>query len=287
MDQIEKPTLLRDNTHRTLRNLVGINAWFVQDAEKPNRFTLHADVSFSEERLGGDSPTQVIFRMSVRRCDIIFRPPAAAAFRIDSATVRSPRPLPLKHVSQRDHVATKAAGRGKLTLPWRGSAAEAELSHERTRETTTTSEQTVGPFREQWRRVDGYNAWSVDGKNLENGRLAGSVFDAHKEPRLTLIDGRSENARRNDEQKNMQPVAGISVRCLREDIDIYDIRFKDPDRQKLLETSKHKAEKLLAAREVLKEALLREGLSAGNLTSDPFAEMSICDVAITIADSGA
>jgi hypothetical protein len=133
--------------------------------------------------------------------------------------------------------------------------------------------------------VRGNHAWSVDGRELDNKRLAGPVFDAQNAPRLTIVDHRSEEVRIRDEANNLNPVAGVRIRCLREDIDIYDITYKDPERQKLFETGRHKKAKEVAAREVLKEALLREGLVAGDLENDPYAEMTICDVAITIIDS--
>jgi hypothetical protein len=116
--------------------------------------------------------------------------------------------------------------------------------------------------------------------------LAGPVFDAHAQPRLTLIDDRPEAAKARDKAQNIGPVAAIRVSCLREDIDIYDIRFKDPEQHKeWFETKAHKEAKLATAREILKVALLREGLTAGDLASDPYAEMTICDVAISIIDS--
>lgn len=276
-----------DNTHRSLQELVSINAWFVQDKEKPNRFTLHADVSFSEERLGGGAQTQIVFKLAVKRCDIIFSLPATAPFRVDASTVCSPRPLNPKSVIQTDTSKTKRHAGGTLGLAGTKPSVSGELSVslERQRDQVTQSEQSFGFYHELWKMVRGNHAWSVDGRELDNKRLAGPVFDAQNSPRLTIVDHRSDEVRARDEANNLNPVAGVKVRCLREDIDIYDIAYKDPDRQRLFETGKYKKAKEVAAREVLKEALLREGLVAGDLANDPYAEMTICDVAITIIDS--
>ena len=165
------------------------------------------------------------------------------------------------------------------------ASGELAASQEWQRDRVTQSEQTIGLYHELWKKVRGNHAWSVDGRDLDKGRLAGPVFDAKIAPRLTVVDERSENAQANDLAKNLNPVAGVKIRCLREDIDVYDIEYKDPNKQKLFQTKSYREVKLATAREVLKEAILREGLVAGDLVSDPYAEMTICDVSITIIDS--
>lgn len=278
-----------DNTHRTLQELVSVNAWFVQDQDRPNRFTLHADVSFNEERIGGESGTNVIFKLAVKRCDIIFAPPSFEPFQVDPASVRMPRPLDAKSILETATTTKKAEGRATLSLnpiAPAGSLAGG-LSYENEQTKTVSHHQESGMYREMWKRVKGNHAWSVSGRELEKGRLAGPVFDGKSEPRLTLIDGRSEQQRQTDQARNNHPVAGITVRCLREDIDIYDIKFMKPERQSLFQKSQGQEEKLLVAREVLKEALVREGLIAGDIAQNPFAEMTICDVAINIIDRSA
>lgn len=276
-----------DNTHRSLQELVSVNAWFAQDQDNPSRFTLHADVSFSEERLGGGAATQIMFKLSVKRCDIIFVLPSSAQFRVDASTVHSPKPLNPRSVIETDASKSHTGAKAKLTLSGIKSAVsgEASASYDSQRDRIIKSEQTVGLYHELWKKVRGNHAWSVDGRELEKKRLAGPVFDGANSPRLTIIDDRTDEAKAQDKSNNLDPVAEVKVRCLREDIDIYDIAYKDTERQMFFERSSHRKAKLLAAREVLKEALLREGLVAGDLASDPYAEMTICDVAITIIDS--
>ncbi|WP_340271389.1 hypothetical protein [Sulfitobacter pontiacus] len=276
-----------DNRHRTLQELVSVNAWFVQDKERPTRFTLHADVSFNEERLGGGEETNVIFKLAVKRCDIIFEPPSVDPFRVDPATVRMPQPLNPKSVLETSTTVKKAGGRATLRLNPLTPSGEisADVGYEKGNTTTVTSQQDAGMYREMWKKVRGNHAWSVSGKDLENGRLAGPVFDGKNDPRLTLLDGRPESQRARDFAQNNIPVAVVRVRCLREDIDIYDIQLTKPEKQSLFSKGKGQDEKMLVAREVLKEALLREGLVAGDISTNPYAEMTICDVAIKIIDS--
>lgn len=277
----------KDNSHRTLRDLVSVNAWFIQDTDDEDRFTLHAGVSFNEERLGGGS-SSVIFRLAVKRCEIIFVPPFGEPFRVDPSSVRMPRPLNPKSVLQTRKRKTRTAFGGVLTLNWTKptGSAKVEGSQESERETEEASSQTIGMYHELWKRVGSNHAWSVDGKDLDEGRLAGPVFDPQNEPRLTLIDRRSEVSKARDQAQKIEPIASIRVQCLREDIDIYDIRFTDDEQQRTFESKAHKAEKLLVAREVLKDALLREGLLAGDIATDPYAQMTICDVSIKIIEDG-
>ncbi|MFA8384582.1 MAG: hypothetical protein ACEPO2_03110 [Pelagibaca sp.] len=278
-----------DNTHRSLPELVSVNAWFKQDNEKPSCFTLHADVSFSETRLGGGPDTNITFKLAVKKCDIVFVLPATAPFRVDPSSVRTPRPLNPRSVYQKDSSKTHASARAKLSLDSTGlsGGGSAEAGHEMQREKTAESAQTESHYHELWKRVRGNHAWSVDGRDLNNKRLAGPVFNPHEEPRLTIIDERNDEGRIKDEATNMNPVASVQVRCLREDIDIFEITYKDSEKQSWFERSAFSKNKLAAAREVLKQAIVREGLVAGDLSNDPYAEVMICDVSITIVDRGA
>jgi len=214
----------KDNSHRSLQGLVSVNAWFSQYSEDDHRFTLHADVAFVEERLGGDSETKVVFRIAVKKCQIIFFPPDGAEFKIDPASVRSPRPLNPKAVSEKSTKVGKVGGKGGVAVASNSleiqAGAEAAGAVETFQE--ASSEQLHGMYNEIWKMVKGNHAWEVDGRELENNRLTGPVFDAHNEPRLTLVDWRTSEKRSKDLEDNIPPVATIKVSCLREDLDIYD-----------------------------------------------------------------
>lgn len=276
-----------DNTHRSLRELVSIDAWFVQDNEYPNRLTLHADVSFRDERISGGSDVEVIFQIAVKRCDIVFCPPRGPTFRVDPSSVAKPKPLNPKTVEYKSTKKASGGLGGTLGISPKGFSskvnvrAEASRSHESVEQGATTTSY----YNELWSKTrEGFHAWSVDGRDLENERLLGPVISGREAPRLTLIDSRSEEARRMDAERRLDPVSSIYVRCRREDLDVYNVRFKDEERQSWFVASKGKKEKEVAAREVIKLALFEEGLSAGDIVNDPYAEMRICDVAIPIID---
>jgi len=276
-----------DNTHRSLKSLVSVNAWFEQDESDPRRFALRARVSFREERLGGDAETKVTFKLSVKRCDMVFIPPNGPAFTVDPKSVKIPKPLNPKSVTMRGASETKGEGSGTLSLNPMNliAGAKAKISHGRERSEQAVSEQTIDWYHEAWSTMDGNHAWSVDGRDLNDRRLAGPAIDDTGEPRLVLIDKRSDEVRERDEDRQLPPMAAIKVSCLREDIDIYEISFKNPEDEKLAKSNReNKKKREMVAREVLKEALIREGLLFGEIVTDPYAEMTICDVAITVTD---
>jgi hypothetical protein len=89
-----------------------------------------------------------------------------------------------------------------------------------------------------------------------------------------------------DAERQLDPVSSIYIRCKREDLDVYNVRFKDEERQKWFNQSRSRREKEIAAREVIRLALFEEGLSAGDIVNDPYAEMRICDVTVPLIDQG-
>lgn len=276
------------NTHKTLRQIIAVNAWFVRREDNDRRYSLHASSAFDEERLGGGRESNVIFRVSIRRCEIVILPPIGSSFVIDPASVKGTKPRDNVAVQGNSSIKKSGGIRAGMGLTKGKFAPEFNASGAIERETakSVTSNQPTNPFNELSKRSkDGHFAWRVDGKLLDDGRLSGSLWDGNEGPQLlTLIDQRSSEARVKDTLRNLTPNARIEVLCLREDIDIYDIQFKDPDRQKSFLSSRANAEKRLAAEMYLKHVILEEGLVAGDL-ADPFSEMKICDVSIPVLDN--
>ena len=274
-----------DNTHRSLKRLVVVDAVFRRSKENASRYTLHADVIFNEERLGGGGEATIIFSIAVHRCEVVFIKPTLD-FRVDRNSVRRQKPMGPQEITrskQREHSIT---GRLKLALSPRptGDVGGGYEGSQKTAE-DTKSAHTKSIFNEQlFRSNDGHDAWRVDGKELKDGRLDGPVFDFETEPRLTLIDLRNEAQRLSDEKNEMHPLARIEVRCLRDDIDVFGIKFKDEEQQGLFSNRPGQKERMQIARGVIREALMEEGLSVGSLLDDPYAEMTICDVTIPVID---
>jgi hypothetical protein len=104
-----------------------------------------------------------------------------------------------------------------------------------------------------------------------NRVLEGRPWDVDAEPRMKINDARSEGSRR------IEPSIRVEVRCLREDLEIYDIRVLRERRFVSVIKDAFGRNKLAAAEAVIRTRLFREGLDVGDL-SDPFARMTLCSV---------
>lgn len=286
---MDLPDKQNHNTHRSLRQLVAVEAWFARSQENERRFTLHAGVTFDEERLGGGGDSAVTFKLSIKKCEFVFLPPSSGYFDVDPASVRSPKPQN-PHAVQTTQSTNKNLGLGgRVGLAGVNSdvSAHAEAGFGRESNTTVTSNQVVSAFHELSKRSrEGHRAWSIDGKSLPKERLWGSIWDAHEEPRLMIVDRRPSTVAQKDDEMGFPPISRIEIRCLRADIDIYDITFKNAADQAWFKTGSSQAAKLKAAEAFLRQAILGEGLLVGDL-SDRFSELTICDVTIPIHDQSA
>lgn len=274
------------NTHRSLRQLVAVEAWFSQSETEKNRYTLHASVSFDEERLGGGAGSNIIFKLSVKKCEVVYLAPSSGYFVVDPSTVRSPKPLNPHTIQTSNNSSSKMGGGLVLSLSNKTPAASGNLDASASRESTKTisSNQEVSAYHELSKKsYDGHRSWSLDGKSMPMQRLWGSVWDAHNEPRLTIVDRRPTSVIQKDIEMGFPPFSRIEVRCLREDIDIYDIQFKDEAEQNRFFKRSGQVARTKAAEAYLKQQILLEGLRVGEM-SDRYSELTICDATIPITN---
>ncbi len=275
------------NKHKVLQGLIAINAWFMPSELDPKRLSLKANVSFKHGKMGFENQSEVIFQLSVTRCEIVFVPPGGlGCFGVDPSTVKMTKPLQ-NFVTRHRRTKSKRRGwRSVLSVGRKGLDVDLSADGGSTVDDTTEiiSEQSVDPFNVlHTRSHEQFYAWEVESKLLKDERLRGSLWDAHRDSLLDLIDNRSETDRARSTELNLPPTARLEVRCRSEDILIEHIEYKDPERQKMFELVSHKEHKLKAAEAYLRYALLREGLKVGDL-SNPYSEVTICDATIAISD---
>lgn len=274
------------NTHRSLRQLVAVEAWFRRSEADVNRYTLHANVTFDEERLGGGEGSNILFKLSVKKCEVVFLTPSSGYFHVDPSTVRAPRPLNPHAIQTSDTTKGKLGAGLGLSLSGATPAVSGNLEASASREVSksVTSNQEASAYHELSKRShDGHRSWSLDGKSMHMQRLWGSVWDAQSEPRLTIIDRRPVAVIQKDADMGFPPFSRIEVRCLREDIDIYDIQFKNDAENVRIFRRPGQTARLKAAEAYLKQQILLEGLRVGDM-SDRYSELTICDATIPIAD---
>lgn len=273
------------NRLRVLSEIVTVDAW-TEPGGDDRRAIFYVALAFQKSRIGGEEGTsEVRFTMAVKQCDIVIIPPQDPSIVVDKSTVHRPPPLaPLKQ-RQLQANRTKLGFRGTLKAAFGKrpeTFVEAQGAFSRERETSLGSEQDISAYDEGWKITqDGYYAWSVNGGLLEDGLLNKSIWDG-KQPRLHLIDERSDDVRAREKQRQMEPHARIEIRCAAEDIWIGDIEYKDPARQALFERSAHKAEKLVAARQFIMHELKSRSLEPGDMVKNTLAKLKIADVSLKI-----
>lgn len=269
------------NRQRALAEVVTVEAWHKAFAQGRTRADLSVDVVFGVGRIGGGDPTGVRFRLALKRAQLVVVAPKFEPVRFDLVSVERSVPK---------DIAGKVVTREKLT---RGADASLSLSGDasskgakaglrgkvgaklggRRERTITTTQAFKGMDVTQNRTPEGDYRWMIE-PSPNAPRLEGRPWNAEKVPRLELIDQRETGS------KSMPPVVRVEVRCLREDLDISDIRLGDASAWSLIARRKNALNRRIAAEAAIRTLLTEEGLVVGDM-ADPFAELVL---AMTPAD---
>lgn len=271
----------RNNTHRSLRQIAVIRAWFDEEEGNSKRRTLHANVAFREERLGGGPESNVYFKVALKRCEVVaVLPDGGQNIRPDPRTIKSTPPKKARTVERSKN--TTHARRGRLGIALKSvlnMGAEGEVSGSQEQSQSESETQTVDFFDTlHGQSRDGFPSWRVLG---HESRLEGALWDAVREPLFTIVDTRPEDIIERENERRMSPSASIQIRCLREDLDVYDIEFKDEKEAQLFSKRIGKENRLRAAEAYLKRELLNEGLLFGDL-SDLYSELLLADLVVPL-----
>lgn len=273
--------MAESNRRRALAELVTAEAWHMAFRDGRTRADLHVDVVFGTGRIGGGDPSGVRFRLSLKRADLVVIIPEHEPAGVDTASVRRDTPketlgkVETKAKVSRSVGLTLSGAAGASTKGVKADAlAKANLSLAVSKNRTVTASQTFrGMPVVQNKTPDGAHRWAIS-PALGEAFLAGRPWDATKVPRLELLDQRAPGS------KSMPPTVRVEVRCLREDLEISQIKLDDESAWSLINRRKAAQTRRIAAEAALRTLLAHEGLIAGDL-SDPFAEITL---AMTVAD---
>jgi hypothetical protein len=265
-----------DNRRRMFADVVSVDAWHDEFDYRKKRVDLHADVVFGTARLGGERESEITFRLSLRRAELVVIVPETEPVRIDRASISrdAPEMRVEKTMTRETTVATKAKAATSISVSQSGTSAslsggvEGEANAVE-KEKLEASETLRLMLVTQSTDEDGHCRWAVTPQTREV--LDGRPWNAIKEPRLTLVD------QRRDRLQGLPPTVRVEVRCLREDLIIEDIQPKDPT---LLEKVQAKAgfgNRLKAAEAYIRNRLLEEGLEVGEI-ADKFAGLTLASV---------
>jgi hypothetical protein len=265
-----------DNRLKALAEVVSIDAWHDELSPDNCKVDLYADVVFSTGRLGGEAASQVRFRLSVKRAELVLIIPELEPFKVEKPSVaRLDQGMKLKHsVSQATSVKESLSGGMKIGAGTKGATASAnvgaEAKRERKRNETLVGSREVASIKATYRlhNADNSSCWTFEpgiGPILE-----GRPWDPSSTPLLKLVDTRQ------DRSNSIPPTARFEIRCRREDFEITDIHLKD----ETFMWRRGKKIRMKAAEAYIRNQLAEAGLTAGDL-KEPFAIIKLGQIVVS------
>jgi hypothetical protein len=270
---------MKSNSHnrkRAFAEVVTVDAWHKPFGTKNARVSLHTHVVFGTARVGGEEDSPVRFRLRVKRADIVVVVPPTEPVRVDKASVSRDTPKKsgqLTEVIEKSRSAKSvASGSAKLDKEGIATSATVERSGD-SRAATNTKLEITTPFRlfvvTQSQTAEGDYQWRVETETQD--ALDGSPWDANEEPRLKLVD------KRTDPDRGIAPSVRIEVRCKREDLIIDDFELKDESLWNKLTGAIAFKNRLAAAESYIRDRLAEEGLEVQSI-EDKFGELTLARV---------
>lgn len=264
------------NKLRAFAEVVSLDAWHTPIPDSPNRMMVHADVVFSEGRLGGESESQVRFRLRMKRAEVVIIAPKTEPLTVDKLSVSRDSPqIKIKKTGEQSlDVQTGSSANTQVKLSPSTFSLQSEGSAEIKaacvdRHAMKYSEDVRAIGIKQTKTPDGHYRWEL--KPNIGDSLDGRPWDASTEPRLAIIDTRPGVS------KSLPPVTRVEVRCLREDLHISSIELKDGSLWKQIKKMKGFVNKKAAAEAYIKQKLLLESLPCGDI-GDPYCSIILASI---------
>ncbi|MFG1345482.1 hypothetical protein V5F59_11355 [Xanthobacter autotrophicus DSM 431] len=265
------------NRRRAFADVVTADAWH-DGFQGCKKVALHVDVVFGLARVGSRPDETVRFRLALRQAEVVVVMNELEPVRVDRASVeRGEAPAVEVRLEDKRAARRSAGGKMKLSGDVGNKGAKAAGAIELQRNLMVSQDRQARISRRsgsmivtQGQTVDGDYRWIVRAatKDLE---LDGHPWDARSAPRLELID------MRKNRNKGLTPSVRVEVRCLREDLVISDIEWKDATGWAKLSRSFQHRNRLAAAEAVIRTRLFEAGLMHGPL-DDRYARMTLAEV---------
>ena len=271
-----------DNQLRGIGHLAVLDGWFKQASENKNRYVFHLDVSFRNERLGGEEGSEVRFRIVLKQCEIVVQlPNKGQGFDIDPVTLARTDAGAMVKVTDIQTSKTDISGDAEVAagLKGVGGGLRAKVMGRKivTRE-TDQSEELPRLIAQHSRSIDNDPSWIITSPLKI---LDGVLWNAVEEPRFTVIDTRDESQIKKDRATSIPPLALVYVRCKREDLQIDDIVFKDSVSNEEQKRRRGYEARLRTAEAYLKAEIQRQNLKVDNV-HDAFSEMTLAEYVVPL-----
>jgi hypothetical protein len=262
-----------DNRRRAFADVVTVEAWHDAFGKGSSKVDLHADVVFGTARLGAEVDSPIRFRLSVKRAELLIIIPELEPVAIDARSVSRDTPRFEGSVTETVELArganAKVGAQGALDLAggraFLSSEATAQVSKRKTRKLELKSKVALMMVT-QSRSPEGYYRWLVE--SSDGGLLDGRPWDAAKQPRLQLID------RRSNPSKGIPPTVRVEVRCRREDLMVSDLQTKDEGLWESVKSRIGHRNRIAAAISYIRNRLSEENLEVENM-EDVFGQLTL------------
>lgn len=276
-----------NNKYRSLGQIAVVNAWFdpVETNSTP-RYRFHMDVSFREERLGGEEGDPVRFRVALLQCEVaVVLPDGEANLVIDPRSIASDQANTMvsrsrERVSSRSAEGSASTEIGPTSLS--GGLKATVSGNASVTDTVTTQGSTTLLLGRRSRTEKGDLSWIVTCAE-ESGILNELVWNARTDPRFDLIDNRKKEIRERDARNQLHPTIRVEIICRREDLRIEDIALTDPNDRKSISPFGGDKKRRIAAEAFIKRELLQNGLRAGNI-HEPYGRLVVSDMIVSLVD---
>ena len=275
----------QQNRIRKLAGLFSVDAWHAAFDQNNAVVDFFIDVTFKTGRYGGEEESEILFKASLSRATLIVVLPDGGTYTVDPESVI--RTQPEKTQVSRNKKTSKTwsiGGMFKLSKS-PGASAEASAKAGSTAEEFRTSSSEEFPITEQHEK-DGENyCWALSSSKGLDIALHGPAWDSSI-PRLKIRDCSDAKKRQKVSDDRMLEPSTVLIRCLREDLLINNIRYKDEAKNTLWAkniSSEEKKLKMIAAEAIIKKQLLDAGLEPPNIPeNNAYAEIVLAEILVRI-----
>jgi len=257
------------NQRRLFSDVVSVDGWSIKGDDASQ---VCVDVAFRTSAMGGEPESDVRFRLSLKRAELVAIIPPLEPLSIMKDTVARDRSATVTQIIKRDAEASgrqdAAAVGATLTDSIPRVSANARITSDRRSEQSNTKEQTIeaGPIMVDCSLTpEGNYRWEMT--PAMGTLLKGSGWDPQN-PRFSV--------------KSSSRLGGsirFQIRCLREDIEITDISFKK--KLAIYDPRTIGRNKMAAVESYIRSKLTETGLIEGDIT-DPFSDICLLELSVDV-----
>lgn len=259
--------MILSNRIRIFSELVSLEAWHLPFTARRTSVGLHADITFSTARLGAEDDSPVRFKLRLKEAVLTVIVPDSEPIAVDRSTVARFDPavtgVQKRRVTGRKKGEISAAlglkGGGKGLSPSSALHLGGSAASEVVDEATFTRKHGAIIVHHSIDEI-GNNKWRFTPGAGDT--LSGKPWSPNDTHLFKFKDTEPAGKRK------LEPSVRLELSCLREDLDIFDITFKDSKKGLIPLSYFDSPRRLIAAEAFIRTRLQEEGLPAPQMSED-------------------